>query len=153
MKNVDLYTDGACSYNPGPGGWGVVLKYGKVLKEFSGYSPNTTNNQMELTAVIEGLKKLNQKCKVTIYTDSAYVLNAFEQDWLQNWQLNNWKNANKKPVQNKDLWEELLLLTAKHAVSWVKVKGHSDNVLNNKCDQLARNEIVKNNKPTAPTTV
>lgn len=146
MKKVDLYTDGACSYNPGPGGYGIVLIYKGVVKEFSGFSDSTTNNKMELMAVIEGLKKLKEKCSVTIYTDSSYVLNAFEKDWLVNWQKNNWRTANKKPVQNVELWLELMDQIAKHTVTWVKVKGHSDNFYNNRCDELARKEIENNAK-------
>ena len=146
MKKVDVYTDGACSYNPGPGGYGIVLIYKGVVKEFSGFSDSTTNNKMELMAVIEGLKKLKEKCSVTIYTDSSYVLNAFEKDWLVNWQKNNWRTANKKPVQNVELWLELMDQIAKHTVTWVKVKGHSDNFYNNRCDELARKEIENNAK-------
>ena len=143
MKKVDLYTDGACSGNPGPGGWGVVLIYKDIIKEFSGYNPETTNNQMEITAVIEGLKKLKEACEVTIYTDSAYTMNAFSQGWITNWQLNEWKNANKKPVANKELWLELLELLSKHEYSFVKVKGHADNKYNNRCDALATGERAK----------
>lgn len=143
MKKVDLYTDGACSGNPGPGGWGVVLIYKDIIKEFSGYNPETTNNQMEITAVLEGLKKLKEACEVTIYTDSAYTMNAFSQGWITNWQLNEWKNANKKPVANKELWLELLELLSKHEYSFVKVKGHADNKYNNRCDALATGEIAK----------
>lgn len=141
MKNIEMYTDGACSQNPGPGGWGVILKYKKSEKEFSGFENDTTNNRMELMAVIQGLKKLKEQCDVTIYTDSAYVHNAFSQGWLNNWQSNQWKTANKKPVLNRELWEELLDLVLQHKVSWVKVKGHSDNEYNNRCDALARGEV------------
>lgn len=143
MKKIDMYTDGACSGNPGPGGWGVVLIYKDIIKEFSGYNPETTNNQMEITAVIEGLKKLKEPCEVTIYTDSAYTMNAFSQGWITNWQLSGWKNANKKPVANKELWLELLELLSKHEYSFVKVKGHADNKYNNRCDALATGEIAK----------
>lgn len=143
MKKVEMYTDGACSQNPGPGGWGVILKYKKTEKEFSGFENNTTNNRMELMAVIKGLKMLKEKCDVTIYTDSAYVHNAFSMGWLNNWQANQWKTANKKPVLNKELWEELLDLVLQHKVTWVKVKGHSDNEYNNRCDALARGEVDK----------
>lgn len=146
MKNVEMYTDGACSYNPGPGGYGIVLKYGEKIKEFSGFRENTTNNQMELTAVIEGIKKLKEKCNLTIYTDSAYVCNAFTLNWINNWTNNNWRTANKKPVLNKELWQELIELLTKHNVTWVKVKGHSDNFYNNRCDELATGEIKKNVK-------
>lgn len=141
MKKIELYTDGACSYNPGPGGWGVVLIYKDVVKEFSGSEELTTNNKMELKAVIEGLKKLNQPCNVTVYTDSAYVHNAFELGWINNWLNNNWRTSNKKPVLNQDLWQELLEAMKQHKVSWVKVKGHSDNFYNNRCDQLATKAV------------
>lgn len=144
MKEVELYTDGACSGNPGMGGYGIVLIYKGVQKEFSGFENETTNNRMELTAVIEGLRKLKESCKVTIYTDSAYVCNAFENGWIENWKANNWKTSNKKDVLNKDLWLNLIWELSKHEVKWVKVKGHSDNELNNLCDKLAVNEIKKN---------
>lgn len=136
-----MYTDGACSYNPGPGGYGIVLIYNGIEKEFSGFNESTTNNRMELTAVIEGLKKLKESCDVTIYTDSAYTMNAFELGWLEDWQNKNWKNSQKKDVLNKDLWQELLSEMSKHKISWVKVKGHSDNKYNNRCDKLARTEV------------
>lgn len=144
MKEVELYTDGACSGNPGMGGYGIVLIYKGIQKEFSGFEKETTNNRMELTAVIEGLRKLKENCKVTIYTDSAYVCNAFENGWIENWKANNWKTSNKKDVLNKDLWLNLMWELSKHEVKWVKVKGHSDNELNNLCDKLAVNEIKKN---------
>ena len=143
MKKVDMYTDGACSYNPGPGGYGSVLIYNGIERQFSGFDASTTNNRMEITAVIEGLKKLKEPCDVTIYTDSAYTMNAFDLGWLENWQQNNWRNAQKKEVLNKDLWQELLAEMAKHKTTWVKVKGHSDNKYNNICDKLARAEVDK----------
>lgn len=143
MKKVDMYTDGACSYNPGPGGYGIVLIYNGIEKQFSGFDESTTNNRMEITAVIEGLKKLKEPCDVTIYTDSAYTMNAFDLGWLENWQQNNWRNAQKKEVLNKDLWQELLAQMEKHNITWVKVKGHSDNKYNNICDKLARAEVDK----------
>lgn len=143
LKEVKLYTDGACSFNPGPGGFGFVLIYKNVVKQFSGFKESTTNNQMELTAVVEGLKKLKEKCRVTIHTDSAYVLNGFVQGWVENWQNNNWKNANKKEVLNKELWQQLLAQVKMHEVEWVKVKGHSNDHYNNLCDELARKEIEK----------
>ena len=136
-----MYTDGACSYNPGPGGYGIVLIYNGIEKEFSGFNESTTNNRMELTAVIEGLKKLKESCDVTIYTDSAYTMNAFELGWLDDWQNKNWKNSQKKDVLNKDLWQELLAEMSKHTISWFKVKGHSDNKYNNRCDKLAITEV------------
>ena len=143
MDKVTIYTDGACSGNPGPGGWGTILIYKDVKKEISGGSPNTTNNIMEITAVIEGLKKLKRPCEVEIYSDSAYVVNAFLEGWIYNWQKNNWKTSNKQPVKNKELWEELYNLTKEHKVQFIKVKGHSDNELNNRCDELAREETEK----------
>lgn len=144
MKKVELYTDGACSYNPGPGGYGIVLKYMDVKKEFSGFCENTTNNRMEITAVIEGFKLLKEPCDVTVYSDSAYTLNAFLEGWLDNWQKNNWRTAGKKPVLNVDLWQELLEVIKPHSVTWIKVKGHADNELNNRCDALARKQIEDN---------
>ena len=143
LKNVDLYTDGACSGNPGKGGYGGILMYNGRSKEYSGYEAETTNNRMELTAVIVGLKMLKEPVNLNIYSDSAYVVNAFLEDWITNWQLHNWKNANKKPVSNIDLWTELLDLLAIHEVTWNKVKGHADNVYNNRCDALATGEIAK----------
>ncbi len=143
MKNITLYTDGACSGNPGVGGWGCILDYNGKTKELSGYNKNATNNQMEITAVIEGLKALKEPCIVDIYSDSAYVVNAFLQGWVQNWVKNNWRTADKKEVKNVDLWKELLFLCEIHNVSWHKVKGHSDNEKNNRCDFLATNEISK----------
>lgn len=144
MKNIEIYTDGACSGNPGPGGYGIVLKYNNIQKEYSGYAEQTTNNRMELTAVIEALKLLKEPCNVTLYSDSAYTLNAFLLGWIDSWILNNWKTASKKPVLSVDLWKELIELKNKHNITWVKVKGHADNELNNLCDKLARLEIEKN---------
>ena len=144
MKNIIIYTDGACSYNPGPGGWGAILMYKDTKKEISGYNPLTTNNQMELTAVIEALLKLKETCKVKLYSDSAYVINAFTQDWVGNWQKNGFKNAKKKEIENIDLWKRLINLNEYHDIEWIKVKGHADNIYNNRCDELARLEISKN---------
>lgn len=143
MNKVIIYTDGACSYNPGPGGWGCVLMYGNKKKELSGGHENTTNNRMELTAVIQALSALKVPCEVELYTDSAYVCNAFLQDWITSWQLKGWKNSQKKEVLNKDLWQTLLTLLEKHKVEFKKVKGHSDNEFNNRCDELARIEVEK----------
>ena len=143
LKNVILYTDGACSGNPGPGGWGAVLSYKGNRKQISGYNPETTNNRMELTAVIKGLLALKERCAVDVYTDSAYVLNAFEKGWLLVWQKNGWKTSTKKPVENQDLWKTLLNLTQDHVVRFYKVKGHADDELNNLCDELATGEIKK----------
>jgi len=141
MDEVIIYTDGACSGNPGPGGWGSILMYKGNKKEISGGKTDTTNNVMELTAVIEGLKLLKFPCKVKLYSDSAYVVNAFTQKWIYGWLKNGWKNSNKEPVKNKELWQELYDLTKVHEVEFIKVKGHSDNEYNNRCDELARNAI------------
>lgn len=140
---VTIYTDGACSGNPGPGGWGVILMHGQNKKELSGGETETTNNRMELLAVIRGLKTLTKPCNVELYSDSAYVINAFNQNWIENWQKSDWKTSSKSPVKNKDLWLDLLSLLKVHNVKFIKVKGHSDNQFNNRCDELARNEIVK----------
>lgn len=142
---VRIYTDGACSGNPGPGGWGAILMYDDHKKEISGYSSSTTNNIMEITAVLEAVKLLKFPCELEIYSDSAYVVNAFNQKWIYNWQKNNWKTADKKPVKNKELWEELYSLLEQHKFEFIKVKGHSDNEFNNRCDFLATNEIKINN--------
>ena len=141
MDKIVIYTDGACSGNPGPGGWGAVLIYKDNKKEISGGSKNTTNNIMELTAVIEALKQLKYPCEVDLHSDSAYVVNCFNQGWIYNWQKNNWKTASKEPVKNKEIWQELYDLTKIHKVKFFKVKGHSDNELNNRCDELARSAI------------
>ena len=141
MEKVTIYTDGACSGNPGPGGWGAVLMYKDAKKEISGGEKETTNNIMELTAVIEGLKMLKFPCEVELYSDSAYVVNAFNQGWIYNWAKNNWKTADKKDVKNKEIWQELYSLTKTHKVTFFKVKGHSDNEYNNRCDHLATSAI------------
>ncbi len=138
MKEVILYTDGACSGNPGAGGWGAILMYGDARLEMSGGAAYTTNNKMELTGVIEGLKRLKEPCIVHVYSDSAYVVNAFLQNWIAGWERREWKN-----VKNPELWHELIALTKMHKVTFHKVKGHSDNEYNNRCDDLARGEIVK----------
>ena len=140
-KQVTLYTDGACSGNPGAGGWGAILIYGEHRREFSGGEPQTTNNRMELTAVIEGLMKLKFPCRVDVYSDSAYTVNGFLQGWVYGWEKMGWKKADKKPVLNDDLWKQLLALTREHEVTFHKVKGHADNPLNNRCDELARGAI------------
>ena len=141
MDEITIYTDGACSGNPGPGGWGAILMYKDNKKEISGGKKDTTNNVMELTAVIEALKLLKYPCKVNLYSDSAYVVNAFVQKWIFGWQKNNWKTADKKDVKNKELWQELVRLTKIHNVTFIKVKGHADNEYNNRCDELARKAI------------
>ena len=141
MKELIIYTDGACSGNPGPGGWGAVLLYRQMRREMSGYEAVTTNNRMELTAAIEALRALREPCRVTLYSDSAYLVNAFAQRWLVSWQKNNWLKSDKKPVENQDLWKALLELTRVHEVAFVKVKGHASNVENNRCDELATGAI------------
>ncbi len=141
MKKIDLYTDGACSGNPGPGGWGAVLMYQNHIKELSGYEANTTNNRMEILAVIKGLQQLKEPCAVTIYSDSAYTVNAFSENWIESWQKNNWRTSSKKEVKNDDLWKTLLSELNKHDFTFVKVKGHADNEWNNRCDTLATTAI------------
>ena len=143
MKKVIIYTDGACSGNPGPGGWGTILMYEGNKKEISGGNLDTTNNVMEMTAVIEGLKMLKYPCEVEIYSDSAYVVNAFNQHWIDGWKKKGWKNSSKEDVKNRELWEEMDRLIQNHNVTFIKVKVHSDNEYNNRCDELARNAIPK----------
>ena len=137
INEVTIYTDGACSGNPGPGGWAAILMAGGAKKELSGGEKDTTNNRIELMAVIEGLNALKRPCKVDIYSDSAYVVNAFEQNWIDKWIRNGWKNSAKAEVANSDLWKRLLELTSTHNVTFHKVKGHADNEFNNRCDELA----------------
>ncbi len=144
MKEIEIYTDGACSGNPGPGGWAAVLLYGKHRKEISGFEKDSTNQRMEVKAAIEALKSLKEPCSVRIYSDSAYLVNAFQKNWFAAWQRNGWVTSNKTLVVNQDLWREIIELSKKHKVEWIKVKGHSDNELNNRCDELARNEIARN---------
>lgn len=141
MKKVILYTDGACSGNPGVGGWGAVLMYKDAEKRISGAHGATTNNRMEITAVIEGLKCLKEPCEVEVYSDSAYMVNAFLNGWVYEWVKNGFKKADNKPVLNEDLWRELLRLTSIHSVTFIKVKGHADNEYNNICDKLATDAI------------
>ncbi|MGB4512084.1 MAG: ribonuclease HI [Thermacetogeniaceae bacterium] len=141
MKEVTIYTDGACSGNPGPGGWAAVLLYNEHKKEISGREESTTNNRMELMAVIQALKQLKTPCKVNLYSDSAYIINAFQKKWLEKWQRNGWKTAGKEPVANRDLWEELLHLTKIHHVTWHKVEGHAGDHYNERCDELARERV------------
>ena len=143
MEEITIYTDGACSGNPGPGGWGAILMMGDVRKEISGGSENTTNNIMELSAVIEALKLLKRPCKVTVFSDSAYVVNAFNQKWIYGWIKKNWRTAGGDPVKNKELWQELYSLTKVHDVTFNKVKGHADNEFNNRCDEMAVAESKK----------
>ena len=140
MPAVEIYTDGACSGNPGAGGWGAILRYGEVEKELSGGEDNTTNNRMELKAVIEALKALKKECDITLYTDSRYVMDGVTK-WLPNWQQNGWRTSNKKtPVKNIDLWQELESLLQKHRIKWVWVKGHNGHPENERVDRLARDQ-------------
>ena len=141
MKQVIIYTDGACSGNPGPGGWGAILMYKDKKLELSGYEAHTTNNRMELLAPIQALQRLKEPCDVKVYSDSAYLVNAFRQNWLVNWQKHNWLKSDKKPVENQDLWKRILEFTHVHHIEWIKVKGHADNPYNNRCDELATGEI------------
>lgn len=147
MENkIAVYTDGACSGNPGPGGWGSIIIRDNHQEELSGFEANTTNNRMELTAVIKGLSKLgNTALPVTLYTDSQYIVNAINLHWLDNWQIKGWINASKKPVANRDLWEEIILLNKQYNPTYVWVKGHSTNEFNNRCDTLAV-QAIQNNK-------
>jgi ribonuclease HI len=149
MKKVQIYTDGACSGNPGKGGWGAILLFNGKEKELSGFDPHTTNNRMELTSAIEGLKALKFPCEVELYSDSAYLVNAFKNDWLTGWKLNGWRTSSKNEVLNRDLWEQLDSLSRIHKIVWIKVKGHADNEYNNRCDKLATGEIKKNTEKTA----
>jgi ribonuclease HI len=141
MKEVEIYTDGACSGNPGIGGWAAILIYKEHKKEIFGYFNDTTNNRMELFAILQALKTLKQKCRINLYTDSAYVVNAFNLNYIKAWQNNNWKTSDNKDVKNADIWKALLNETNKHDIKFIKVKGHSDNSFNNRCDQLAREQI------------
>ena len=145
MKNIEIYTDGACSGNPGVGGYGIVLLYKDIRKEISAGYKLTTNNRMEIIAVITALKTLKEPCNVTLYTDSKYVVNAINQKWVYGWQKNGWKNSSKKQVSNIDLWKELLPLLEIHNVKFIWVKGHAENKENNRCDFLARDAIKSRN--------
>lgn len=142
MKQVQVYTDGACSGNPGPGGWGAVLRFGGKERELCGGADNTTNNRMELTAAIEGLRALNEPCEVVLTTDSTYVKDGITR-WLANWKKNGWKTAAKKAVKNQDLWQELDLQTSRHTVQWQWVKGHSGHPENERADALANQGMDK----------
>jgi len=137
VKTVTLYTDGACSGNPGPGGWGAILMYQGAERELSGGEDNTTNNRMELTAVIQGLKALKEPCIVELYSDSKYVIDGLSKGWAEGWRQRGWKKADKKPALNPDLWESLLELAGIHTLHYHWVKGHAENPYNNRCDQLA----------------
>ena len=137
MKTVTIYTDGACSGNPGPGGWGAILEYMGHEKELSGGEPNTTNNRMELTAVIKALQALKEPCTVELYSDSKYVIDALQKGWAVSWRKRGWIKSDKKPALNPDLWDKLLSLVAKHRLSYVWVKGHEGHPYNERCDALA----------------
>jgi ribonuclease HI len=146
VKEVTIYTDGACSGNPGPGGWGVLLMYMNNKKELSGFDKSTTNNKMELLAAIKGLEALKEPCKVSLYSDSAYLCNAINEGWLDYWKTHNWRTKSKEDVKNVELWEKLVELMGIHDLTFIKVKGHADNEYNNRCDALATGEIAKNTK-------
>ena len=137
MKKVFMFTDGACSGNPGPGGWGTILRYGDAEKELSGGEAQTTNNRMELLAVINGLAALKEPCEVTIQSDSRYVVDGIEKGWARSWKRNGWRKADKKPALNADLWEKLLTLLDIHDVNFIWIKGHAGHPENERCDQLA----------------
>ena len=143
MKNIILYTDGACSGNPGPGGWASILRYGDSIKELSGGEKDTTNNRMELTGVIEGLKALKEPCAVELYSDSQYIVNALNNGWLRDWKKRGWKKADGTPVLNQDLWLQLDALYGKHQVTFHWVRGHVGIDLNERCDQLAKSEAMR----------
>ena len=148
MKTVEIYTDGACSGNPGPGGWGAILMFNGAIKELSGGQAETTNNRMELTAVISALEALKEDCIVELWSDSKYVTDALSKGWAVSWRKNGWKKADKKPALNTDLWERLLKLTERHQVHCHWVKGHADNEYNNRCDAMAvaQRDIYSNGK-------
>ena len=143
MKTVEIYTDGACSGNPGPGGWGAILRYNGAEKELSGGQAHTTNNRMELTGVIAALSALKEPCRVELWSDSKYVIDALDKGWAKSWQKKGWIKSDKKPALNPDLWEALLALTEKHEMHYHWVKGHADNAYNNRCDELAVREREK----------
>ena len=143
MKHVDIYTDGACSGNPGPGGWGAILRYNGAEKELSGSQAETTNNRMELTAVISALSALKEPCEVTVYTDSKYVCDAITKGWVYSWKRNGWKKADKKPALNSDLWEQMLSLLKMHKTEFIWLKGHAGHPENERCDRLAVSEYSK----------
>ncbi len=137
MEEVTIYTDGACSGNPGPGGWAAIILRGDDAETLTGGEPHTTNNRMELTAALEALRALDAPTRVRLHTDSAYLARAFNDRWIRNWQKNGWRTSSKKPVKNKALWQELVALNKKHQVEWIWVKGHADNDYNNLADELA----------------
>ncbi len=143
MKTVEIYTDGACSGNPGPGGWGAILRYNGAEKELSGGEAYTTNNRMEITGVIRALEALKEPCRVELWSDSKYVVDALEKGWARSWKKKGWIKADKKPALNPELWEQLLALADRHEMHCHWVKGHAENVFNNRCDQLAVKEREK----------
>ncbi len=143
MDHIEIFTDGACSYNPGPGGWGAILKYNSLEKEISGGDASTTNNRMELTALIKALEALKRPCSVIAYSDSKYLCDAISKDWITNWKKNNWTKNNKKPLLNTDLWKRLSDLLKVHDVKLIWVKGHAGHPENERCDKLATSEICK----------
>lgn len=144
-KQVDLYADGACSGNPGPGGWGTILRYGERELELCGFEPQTTNNRMELTAIISGLEKLREPCRVEIYSDSKYVVDSIQKGWLDNWRRNGWKNSQKKTPPNLDLWQRLLPQLERHEVSFHWIRGHAGHPFNERCDRLAVEQYTRRN--------
>ena len=143
MKNVTIYTDGACSGNPGPGGWGAILQYGAATRELSGSEPSTTNNRMELLGVITALEMLKEPCSVDLYSDSRYVVDGITKGWAKGWRARGWVKSDKKPALNPDLWEQLLALVDVHQLTYHWVKGHAENAYNNRCDELAVGESRK----------
>lgn len=143
MKHIDIYTDGSCRCNPGPGGWGAILVYKGIEKELCGGEPNTTNNRMELTAVIKALQALKESCEITLTSDSKYVLDAITNGWAESWRAKGWKKADKSPALNPDLWEILLDEIKKHQITYVWVKGHAGHPYNERCDEMAQNESGK----------
>lgn len=149
MKTVEAFTDGACSGNPGPGGWAYLLRYGEVEKTGAGGCAATTNNRMELTAAIEALRALTRPCAVRLHSDSAYLVSAFRESWLERWKRNGWRNSAGDPVSNADLWTELDRLSEVHRIEWIKVKGHSDHVDNERCDRLAVEAMRRFKEPDA----
>jgi ribonuclease HI len=147
-KEIQIFSDGACSGNPGPGGWGAILRYKEIEKELSGGEPETTNNRMELMGVIAALESLKEPCRVKVFTDSQYIAKAFTENWLANWQKNGWKTAGKKAVKNRELWERLLAQSAIHKLEWQWIRGHAGHPENERCDQLAvaaRDRFAKKN--------
>ena len=143
MKHIDIYPDGSCRCNPGPGGWGAILVYNGIEKELCGGEPNTTNNRMELTAVIKALQALKESCEITLTSDSKYVIDAITNGWAESWRAKGWRKADKSPALNPDLWDVLLSLTVKHEVHYHWVKGHATNPKNNRCDEMAVSEWKK----------